>query len=178
MIVRAMLAFLFPVVVFLGGARLMLIVAGAARARAAARYGKPLNQRFGYTRDAVVELWGRLSSDDLAVERRLLQVDLLFPFAYGGALAVSLLTLWATLGRRFNPAWILLPVVLGVVADWTENLVQLQQLQRFTRHGPASVEGSRVAVASAATMVKLASLLVAAAVLVVLTLLSLGAATG
>ena len=168
MLSRALLAVIVPTVVFFGGGKLMLIAAGADEARTVTKHGKPLNMRFGYTRDEVVALWDKLSPQDLDVERRLLQVDLMFPWAYGAALAIALLAVWAALGAPFNMIWLLLPVVGGMLADWTENLVQLEQLHRFSIGRAASVDAGWIAVASAATMVKLATLVAAFGLLVAL----------
>ena len=164
----AVLAVVVPSVVFFGGAQLMLAVAGAGEGRAAAQHGKPLNKRFGYSRDDVAQLWEKLTPADREVERRLLQVDLVFPLAYGATLAIALLAVWTARGGPFNAMWFLLPVIVGVLADWTENLVQLEQLHRFTVGGAKAVDRGWISVASAATIVKLVSLGAAAGLLVAL----------
>ena len=80
----------------------------------------------------------------------------MFPFAYGGALAAGLLIAWAGLGRGFSPVWVIGLLVLGMLADWTENLVQLHQLARFEQN--RDLQPLWIAIASVATRVKLASL--------------------
>jgi hypothetical protein len=90
------------------------------------------------------------------VERRFQELDLLFPFVYGGLLAAALLLAWARLGRSFSPAWVLLSLALLMFSDWTENLVQLAQLTRYEHGQPLAPHWIRVA--STATILKLALL--------------------
>lgn len=78
-----------------------------------------------------------------------------FPFFYGAALATSLLILWALLGRSFNPGWVLAPVVITLLADWTENLVLLVQLRRYAESGARGLNAGWIQVASVATILKL-----------------------
>jgi hypothetical protein len=73
-------------------------------------------------------------------------------------LAAGLLLGWAFLDLRFSPAWLLAPVVLGMIADWTENVVQLRQLARFTAQPRQPLEEAWIRVASTATSVKIALL--------------------
>lgn len=86
-------------------------------------------------------------------EQHFLKIDLFFPVFYGAALVTSLLMVWEMLGRPFSPAWILAPVAITAVADWTENLVQLAQLARFTNDKP--LQASWIQLASLATILKL-----------------------
>jgi hypothetical protein len=177
MVARAVLALVFPFIVFAGGGRLMLVAAGANADRAVTRLGKPLNQRWaGYTRDEVLGLWGAIDDHDLRVERRLLQIDLLFPFLYGTALILALLALRTMLGGRVNPALLLGPVIVGLLADWTENLVQLQQLNGYApgaAREPAAIGAGAIAIASAATSLKLVSLAAGAGLVLLLFVLVL-----
>jgi hypothetical protein len=115
---------------------------------------KPLDQRFGYGAAAVGRYW-KLVDGALAAERRFLEVDLIFPFFYGGALAASLLLAWSTLGRPFSPAWLLSPVAVTMLADWTENLVQLAQLKRYEAGGGPKLQPGWIRLASVATSLKL-----------------------
>ena len=48
------------------------------------------------------------------------------------------------------------PVAVTVVADWTENLIQLGQLQAFFEHGVNGLQQTWIQVASTATVIKLA----------------------
>lgn len=123
------------------------------------RFRKPLNLRWlGYGVDDVKNHWRPLLEDSKVVgaEQKFLQLDVAFPLFYGAALAISLWMAWATLGRPFHPAWLIAPVVVGMLADWTENLAQLRQLDGF-RNG-AALETTWVHIASAATVLKLLSL--------------------
>jgi hypothetical protein len=42
-----------------------------------------------------------------------------------------------------------------MLADWTENLVQLAQLRRYARDGADALQGGWIGIASAATTMKL-----------------------
>src|SRR5262249_22963774 len=80
---------------------------------------------------AVDSYWKSLNIEGRGGERRFLELDLVFPFLYGGVFAAALLAAWIQLGRPCDPVWVVLPVIVTVVADWTENLVQLGQLGRY-----------------------------------------------
>jgi hypothetical protein len=64
---------------------------------------------------------------------------------------------WTELGKPFSLVWIIAPVLLTAIADWTENLTQLGQLGRFVVNGKAGLQAERVQTASTATVVKLFS---------------------
>ena len=76
------------------------------------------------------------------------------PFLYGGVFAAALLAAWIQLGRPCDPVWVVLPVIVTVVADWTENLVQLGQLGRY-QPDAATLDPGWIQAASIATMLKL-----------------------
>lgn len=125
--------------------------------------GEPLNVRFrGYELDEVETYWRAIAAErgaeELEAEKRFLEADLVFPFAYGGALAASLLIGWVLVGRRFARVWCLLPVGVAVLADWVENLVHIRQLKLFVDHQPLGK--TSIEVASLATQVKLTATLV------------------
>ena len=148
-----------PVVVFFVIAKAMSTLSGRDAALAASRppNPKPLNTRWSYRVDDVAEFWGALGPAGDVAEQRFLKYDLVFPLAYGGTLAASLL--W--LGRQAGlPGTVLLvaPVVVGVISDWTENVVQLQQIQLYTAKGRQALQRRAVRIASIATAVKLGSL--------------------
>lgn len=158
--VKAIILLALPVIVFLGGAYIMSKLSG--REHVTQQLGKlkdskdrkPIGLRFfGYDLGAVSRHWRALDEDALKVERRALEIDLVFPFFYGAAFAVALLLAWATLGRPFHPVWLMAPVAITVVADWIENLVQLWQLQLHA--GGAALHPGWIQIASAATIVKL-----------------------
>ena len=143
---------LLPIVVFMGGARVMLMISG----RPTVEGQKPLNQRwFGYDTKAVDGYWGALDTPGHRAEQRFLELDLVFPTLYGTALAVSLLTASAMLGGPVPVAWVVAPVVVTVVADWVENLVQLDQLRNHIESGEKGLVTRWIRVASTATIVKL-----------------------
>jgi hypothetical protein len=108
----------------------------------------------GYDLAAVKAYWAALKAGEaLDAERRMLELDLVFPFFYGAAFASALLCAWVALGRPFQPVWIMAPVIINVVADWTENLIQLCQLKLFT--SGAALQPGWIQIASGATMVKI-----------------------
>jgi hypothetical protein len=158
LILRAIFMVALPAAVFFGGVAIMKKVTHHQEAEKRACSApnpsdrKPLDQRFGYDAGAVGRYWGAIDGA-LPAEQHFLEVDLVFPFLYGGALAASLLLAWSTLGRPFSPAWIMAPVAITVLADWTENLVQLAQLGRYCSAQP--LQAGWIRVASAATSLKL-----------------------
>ena len=158
LILRAIFMVALPTAVFFGGVAIMKKVTHHQEAEKRACSApnpsdrKPLDQRLGYDAGAVDRYWGAIDGA-LPAEQHFLEVDLVFPFLYGGALAASLLLAWSTLGRPFSPAWIMAPVALTVLADWTENLVQLAQLRRYCSAQP--LQAGWIRVASAATSLKL-----------------------
>jgi hypothetical protein len=115
----------------------------------------PLNQRLGYDVKAVDHHWGALDDTARGAEERFLELDLVFPFLYGAALAASLLMAWTTLSKPFSPVWLITPVAITLLADWTENLVQLGQLRRYADGGKAALQASWIQIASIATVLKL-----------------------
>lgn len=160
--IKAIFMIALPTVVFFGGAWIMSEMSDRERVMerlsqaAAPADQKPLNQRLCYDVAAVHRHWGALDDTARHAERRFLELDLIFPFLYGVALATSLLMAWASLGRPFNPAWVLAPVVITLLADWTENLVQLGQIKRYIiTSNETALQAGWIQVASTATMLKL-----------------------
>ncbi len=160
LIIRAVVLLLLPFAVFAGG--VYLIAKLSDRQYVTDRLEKlkddkqPLGLRIcGYNAGAVARHWGALDDKALGLERRSLEIDLLFPFFYGAAFAGVLLCAWAALGRPFQPAWLLAPVLIGVVADWIENLIQLSQLRIFTASHEAGLQPGWIQIASVATSLKL-----------------------
>ena len=159
---------LLPQVAFWAGSIVMVHLSGRREVRKRMkelpkRDQKPLNQRLGgYDLSAVQRLWGALAAPPLGSkghtllesERLALRLDLLFPLLYGSAFAVSLLLAWQSRHATAAPGWLFVPVVICVLADWTENTVQLKQLKLF-QGDPSSLQESWIRVASAATRIKL-----------------------
>jgi hypothetical protein len=157
LIVRAILLLLLPVVVFLGGGSLMNKLSDPHQLRdgiKSEKHQKGLGLRItGYDLAAVKSYWGALKDGKaLDAERRMLEIDLIFPFLYGAAFAGALLCAWVALGRPFHPVWILAPLFIEVVADWIENLIQLSQLRLFAAEG--TLQPGWIQIASVATMLK------------------------
>ena len=144
-----------PIVGLLGGGRLFVELSG--RQESAGR-GTPLFMRFtGYSVTDVATYWSDIASGGtgLKTERRFLELDLIFPFVYGGALCTSLLLLWTALGRTFSPAIPVVLIALTILADWCENLIQLRQLELFVALGAKGLQEGWMRLASIATIVKL-----------------------
>ena len=152
-IVKSVVLFGFPVFVSICGGWLM----STAAQRADIPGKPPLNSRYlGYGADEVDALWRALDErDGLRNEKTFLQLDLAFPLLYCGALALSLAIAWHGLGRPFSVAWIAAPVVLLMLADWTENAVQLSMIGAYIDHTVQQVQPWLARVSSAATIAKL-----------------------
>jgi hypothetical protein len=154
LVVKAILLLALPTVVFVSGVYIMSKLSG--REYVTYPDAKPLNQRIaGYDLDEVSRYWGALDDNARTIEQRFLEMDLVFPFFYGAALASALLFAWAALGRPFHPVWLLSPIAITVLADWTENLVQLDQLRLYGESGKAGLQSAWIQIASAATIMKL-----------------------
>jgi hypothetical protein len=145
-----------PLVSFVGGAWIMAEMSNhqLVTRRLLETGQKPLNQRLGYGLAEVQRCWGALNKDAILAERRFLELDLVFPFVYGGAFVTSLLIAWALLSRPFNPLWFMAPVVITILADWVENLTQLNQIKRYLISGETGLDANWIRVASVATTVK------------------------
>ena len=168
-----LLAAAMPVVVFFVVGTAMSIVTGrqAALAHAHPPDLKPLNMRISYNVDDVDRFWGALGANGLTAEQRFLKADLLFPTIYGGALAASLWWLCRLIGWSVTIP--LAAVTIGAVADWTENLVQLELLRRYAQTGRAGLDPHTVQIASVATLVKLAGVSAAFLLLLILAVLAI-----
>jgi hypothetical protein len=149
-LLKTTLLLLLPAVAFLGGAWLLLKLSGRGEPPQ-----KPLNRRFGYDISAARDYWGALGESGRRAERRFLELDLAFPLVYGGALAASLLMARSSLKNPLPLALILAPVAVTLLADWTENVIQLNQLRRY---GQDTLQESWIRVASTATILKLSFL--------------------
>ena len=152
-----------PIVVLLSGAVVMSILSGHGyvteqlREKADPKDQKPLNMRIlGYDTEAVARHWATLDESALRSERRFLELDLIFPTFYGAALAFALWQAWRLTGFVFSPVWVIVPVAITMIADWTENLIHLSQLHRYIESGEAGLQTESIQIASGATIFKLA----------------------
>lgn len=158
-LLRILLLLALPIGVLLGGLKVMEAFGGVDRVRPRLNTGP-------YRLVDVQTRYGTLKATPggLAAERWRLKLDLLFPWCYGAALSLSLLLGWADAGRPFPPAWVVLPIAVAAVSDWTENLTQLTLLQRY--EAGSALSSGWVIVACGATLAKLASLVFSGLVLV------------
>jgi hypothetical protein len=176
-VARIIVALALPALVFVGGAQLMSRWTNhqLVRERLARDHPDnptPLNMRFGYDVATVRAVWSSL--DNPAVqnsEQQFLKLDLVFPLVYGAGLIAGLLLAWAAANRPINAAWLIALVGITIVADWTENLTQLQQLRQFI--ADQRLDASWIGVASAATMVKLTFFIASASAIVILAVVAL-----
>jgi hypothetical protein len=158
----ALVALAFPLVVFFAIGSLLEHLVGKTRPPGQ----KAINTSLHYGVDDVVRYWTlhqKMAAPDsllarigpgtgLDAERRFLEIDLIFAVLYPAALALSLRWIWGALSRPFPGAWLLAPLVVVVLSDWTENLIQLSQMPRFLNL--LRLEPGWIAAASAATSIK------------------------
>lgn len=148
-LLKAIVVLALPLIAFHGGAWLLNRLSGRKQVP-----DRPINKRFRYGKREVVEYWRAFQ--DLGTEKRFLELDLAFPLLYIGALAVSMVMAWtARENQPFHFAWIVIPLAVTLLADWTENLVHLDQLKRFRAGGPAALDTGWIRIASTATALKL-----------------------
>jgi hypothetical protein len=161
-IVSILRAIWLPAVVYVGAGLIMILASGHNYVRqqleekATPTQKTPLYMRWqGYNPDDVRQHWGVFDQRALKTERRFLQLDLLFPLFYGGAFLIALWRVWADFGKTFSPVLLVAPAAITVLADWTENLIQLAQLRRYVEMGKDGLQAGWFQIASAATAAKL-----------------------
>ncbi|SDL76048.1 hypothetical protein SAMN05660860_01213 [Geoalkalibacter ferrihydriticus] len=169
-LIKILVALALPVVLFFGGGYLMLLFTARDQfPQTSAPESVPLHFRLGgYNAEQAQAYWAWLGAEGQLAELRFLEVDLVFPLVYGGALLVSLFLIWGWLGRPFRLAWLLAPLAVTVIADWTENLVHWHQLHRVLRQEP--VQDFWMHMASLATTTKMLCFTLSATLLVALAL--------
>lgn len=117
---------------------------------------KPLHARWlGSGLDAAKRSWSWLNETARQATEKLPALDLLFPFVYGGALAVNLWWVWETLGHPFYPAWIVAPLAMILTADWAENLLQLAQLSHSVSSNKSRAQNLWIEISACATTITL-----------------------
>ena len=157
MLLRAFLILALPAVALLGGFAVFKSLhqqqtIDGLLASLPPQHAKPLNQRYGGYNAAKAGIhWDELRKDPKGIPaaRFLLAIDLVFPLVYGAAIAAALVIAWWGFGWKFHPGWLIAPVAVVIVADWTENVLHLSQIDS------ASLSASWIGVASIATQVKL-----------------------
>ncbi len=167
---KLLVALGLPLAVFLAGGSWMMKVTGRGNfPETAAPESVPLHFRFGgYDAGEVQVYWDWLGADGRLAELRFLELDLLFPLFYGGAILLSLFLVWNALGRPFSRRWLMAPVFVTLIADWTENLTLRHQLRRFLGNEP--IEEGWLRLAGQATTVKILCFTLACLVLLGLTI--------
>jgi hypothetical protein len=173
---RILVALTLPAVLFQGGASLMSQwtnrpVIRERLVRDLPDDPRPLNLRFGYDVATARAVWSSLDPAMRDSEQQFLKLDLVFPLVYGAGLVSGLLLAWGAAKRPVSAAWLIALVGITIVADWTENLTQLQQLRQFIID--QRLDAGWIAVASAATMVKLTFFIASAAGIVILAVAAL-----
>ena len=152
---RLILALGLPLAAFLAGGAWMMKITGRGNfPQTAVPESVPLHFRLGgYDALEVRAYWEWLGAEGQLAELRFLNLDLLFPLLYGGTLLLGLFLLWKGLERPFPRSWMLTPVLVNLLADWTENLTLRQQLLRFL--GNETIQEGWIALAGVATTVKI-----------------------
>ena len=117
-----------------------------------------LNKRVvHYDLEAVAEHWSVLDNHTEAAkaETVFLKLDLFYPVCYCLAFSVSLVYSWIILNKAFNIEWLLIMVTVLLMSDWTENLIQLKQLNKYFQQDKSALDSFWISVASVATRLKL-----------------------
>jgi len=180
-LVRVVVIAALPVLVFFAAAAVMSKASDlqhvdqVVRQAVAPEDRRPLHFRLGYSTEEVSRYWAAIVADDMALEaeRRFLHLDLIFPLVYGTGLVIALLMAWNLLRPPFRRVWLVAPVAITLLADWTENLVQIAQLGRFVEGGASALQDGWICLASGATTVKLSGFTGASLCLVILLVLAM-----
>jgi hypothetical protein len=162
---------LFPFVVLFIGGWMMRRGSGRERvyellARAAPADRQTPGLRRSYDAAAVQRHWAALDADGLRREKRFLELDLIFPFFFAAAFAISLVLAWQALDRPAGLALLLVPVLAMLLADRTENKTLIRQVDRMMAGD--SLQEDQIRIASRATQAKLLLCMVVLPFLVVL----------
>lgn len=132
----------------------------------------PLYMRYqGYDKGEVVEFYDTLSNEDknfLQYEKKYQTLDLIFPLVYGCTLIFCIYMYASWLGRLNLLLWLISPVVITMLADWLENSMMLKQLHLYTKGNLSLMSEQAIAIASYATQVKIACLVVSCSVCIYL----------
>jgi hypothetical protein len=151
-----------PVIAYFGAGLIMIVASSHTYVKEQLKEKAPPNNRTqlnmrlqGYDTADVAQLWDVLDRRALDSERRFLQLDLLFPLFYGGAFLLALLRVRRDLDQAFSPLWLIAPVAITALADWTENLIHLAQLRSYLEKGNEGLQAGWIQIASAATMTKI-----------------------
>ena len=158
-------ALAISVIALFGGARAIHLVSGNSycsqlRRSAPAEDRVPLSWRYrGYDLAAVHRHWAPVAQDAHAImcANRYLRMNLLFPFLYCGALAVSCMMLASMIDRSVSLVLGLATLVLAgtLLSDLTESLVLIAQFRRYIETGESNLSEKWIWVASTATKTKL-----------------------
>ena len=165
---QPVIIFLLPFLAFLAGAYGVNILCGVKLNLVALlkQNPKPLYARFcGYDKDSALLYWKSIRGKGQIAELNcFLLSDLALPLVYGSAFGFSIWTFWSSLDEPLSLYWLFLPLLVTMVADWTENTIQLLQLRRFVNSGKDKVQSMSIRIASLATTLKLALFVVTAIV--------------
>ncbi|WP_297324198.1 ATP-binding protein [Nitrosomonas sp.] len=152
---------LLPLLVLIGGGLLLQLLSG--RKLVTLQLDKLANKkdrqnlgiRFtGYTAEQVKSHWSVLGADERMIEQRFLTMDLIFAPIYGATFLYALLKGAEYLDFPFSPAMLVALICTMILADWTENTIQLQQLKHMNQRG-AVLQSGWIRIASLATQIKL-----------------------
>lgn len=111
--------------------------------------------RLGSGGGAGKRFWSWLNDAGRQAGEKFLTMDLLFAVTYGGALAASLWWVWVTVGHPFHPAWIVAPLAMMLIAEWTEYLIQLAQLRQYVASDESRIQHVWIQISSCETTLRL-----------------------
>lgn len=158
---KVLVAFGFPLALQCGGRQILPHASDRAaainppRAKTQALL-KALNPCWlGSGLDAGKRCWSWLNEAARQAAEKFPTIDVLFPFVYGGTLALNLWWVWETLGHPFYPAWIVAPLAMILTADWTEHLLQLAQLSHSVSSNKSRARNLWIEISGCATTITL-----------------------
>lgn len=166
---KALLVLLVPIGLMFVVGIFMMRATGRAQFRQRRKIpaSTPLNFRMrGYDTAAATAYWAWLGEAGCEAERRFLWADMLYPVWYGGLFLAGMCYAWMELGQPFAFAWLTIPVIFAVFADWLENCLHLLQMARF--NSGRSIQGQGIRLASLGTTIKLVFFWLSLALLFVL----------
>ena len=154
---RAALLLAGPLIVLWLGAWAIDAVSGLRKFKARV-WGRLLHLRWrGYNRALAEKQLKYLRPNGRQAYLRMLRLDLGFPVFYGAALLCALPQAFSMAGNAvpsWIPSWVTLLPLVTVASDWIENLVLLWQVSRYPGK---PLHAWAIGVASAATVVKIAT---------------------
>jgi hypothetical protein len=180
-VVRAIILLLLPAAVLFGGSWLISKETGRDRVLQAlktlpARADRtPLGLRWRpYDADSVHRHWTPMKEHGvLGVEKQVFQLDLVLPVFLAAAFLFSLVLAWKARGWNFPIGYLVVPAILMLLADWTENNRLLGQIDLMA--AGQALQADQIRIASVATRIKILMVILMLGTLFVNVVLAFGA---